>query len=80
MDALGLFHGLSFYLNGVIIVLKQPLSLTCTFHLLHMNEKGLLGSSVLDGYTKLGLVRESDLVRKIFPLRVGSWTSSTTGM
>ncbi len=33
-----------------------------------MNEKGLLGPSVPDGYTKLGLVGEFDLVRKIFPL------------
>ena len=30
-----------------------------------------MGPSVPDGYTKLGLVGEFDLVRKIFPLRDG---------
>jgi hypothetical protein len=64
-----LFHGLRFHLNGIIVVLKPPLSLTCIFGLLHVNEKGLLGPSVPDEYTKLGHVGEFDLVRKIFSLR-----------
>ncbi len=33
-----------------------------------MNEEGLLGPSVLDGYTKLCLVGEFDLVRILLPL------------
>jgi hypothetical protein len=36
-----------------------------------MNEKDLLGPSVPDGYTKIDLVGEFDLVRKIFSLRDG---------
>ena len=36
-----------------------------------MNEKSLLGPSVPDGCTELGLVGEFDLVRKIFLLRDG---------
>ncbi len=36
-----------------------------------LNEKSLLGPSVPDGYTKLSLVREFDLVRKILLLRDG---------
>ena len=70
-EAFGLFHRLCFYQNCIIIVLEQPLSLTCTFSLLHVNEKGLLGPSVPDGYTKLGLIGEFDFVRKIFSLRDG---------
>ena len=66
-----MFHRLCFCHNGIIVVLKQPLSLTCAFSLLHMNEKSLLGPSVPDGYTKLGLIGEFDFVRKIFSLRDG---------
>ncbi len=66
-----MFHGLRFCLNGIMIALKQPLSLTCAFGLLHMNEKGFLGPSVPDGYTNVGLVGEFDLDRKIFPLQDG---------
>ena len=36
-----------------------------------MNEKGLLGPGVPDGYTELSLVGEFDFVRKIFSLRAG---------
>jgi hypothetical protein len=36
-----------------------------------MNEKGLLGPGVPDGYTELSLVGEFDFVRKIFSLRDG---------
>ena len=77
MEALELFHRLLFRLNGVIVVLEQPFSLARAFCLLHVNEKGLLGSGVPDGYTELGLVGEFDFVRKI--LSTASWTSSETG-
>ncbi len=64
-----MFHGLQFH--SIIVVLKQPLSLPYAFGLLHVNEKGLLGPSVPDGYTKLGLVGEFDLVGKLLPLQDG---------
>ena len=51
------------------MVEEQPLSLARAFRLLHVNEKGLLGSCVPDGYTELGLVGEFDFIRKIFSLR-----------
>ncbi len=72
-----MFHRLRFFQDGVIVVLEQPLSLTCAFGLLHVNEKGLLGPGVPDGYTELGLVKEFDFVRKIF--ETASWTLPTTG-
>jgi hypothetical protein len=45
-----------------------------------MNEKGLLDSSVPDGYTKLCLVGEFNLFKYSFPFVMASWTSSTMGI
>ena len=63
-----MFHRLRFCQDGIIVVLEQPLSLARAFCLLHVNEKGLLGPSVPDGYTKLGLVGEFNFVGIFFPL------------
>ncbi len=66
-----MFHSLQFCLNGVVIVLEQPFPLARAFGLLHVNQESLLGPSVPDGYIKLGLVREFNLIGVFLPLRDG---------
>ncbi len=63
-----MFVGPRFCLYGILAVFKQPLPLTHAFHLLHVNEEGLLGNSVSDGYTKHCLVGEFDFVGILVPL------------
>ncbi len=60
--------GLRFCLNGVLIVLEQPFPLARALGLLHVNQENLLGPSVPDGYTKLRLVREFNLIGVFLPL------------
>jgi hypothetical protein len=66
-----LLHGLLFCLNGVVVVLEQPFPLARALCLLHVNQESLLGPSVPDGYTKLGLVGEFNLKGVFLPLPDG---------
>jgi hypothetical protein len=68
-EVLDLFHSLRLCLNGVVVVLEQPFPLACAFGLLDVNQESLLGPTVPDGYTKLGLVRELNLIGIFLPLR-----------